>query len=81
MKETDENRKGFRVPEAYFESLDIRLMTRLKADSKKGLKVLDFCMYPPMKSMALWRITKACSQKTPLMRQTVRIALPKLLQT
>lgn len=39
MKKTDENRKGFRVPEEYFESLDTRLMTRLKSDSKKGLKV------------------------------------------
>ena len=39
MKETDENRKGFRVPESYFESLDTRLMTRLKSDSKKGLKI------------------------------------------
>ena len=39
MKKTDENRKGFRVPEEYFESLDTRLMTRLKADSKKGMKV------------------------------------------
>jgi len=39
MKKTDENRKGFRVPEEYFESLDTRLMNRLKADSKKGLKV------------------------------------------
>lgn len=39
MKKTDENRKGFRVPEEYFESLDTRLMTRLKSGSKKGLKV------------------------------------------
>ena len=39
MKKTDENRKGFQVPEEYFESLDTRLMTRLKADSKKGMKV------------------------------------------
>ena len=39
MKKPDENRKGFQVPEEYFESLDTRLMTRLKADSKKGMKV------------------------------------------
>lgn len=52
MKNTDENRKGLRVPEDYFESIDTRLMTRLKANSKKGLKVPegyfeDFEVKPP----------------------------------
>lgn len=39
MKETNENRKGFGVPEDYFESLDTKLLTRLKGNSKSGLKV------------------------------------------
>lgn len=39
MKKTNENRKGFHVPEDYFESLDTQLMTRLKENSKNGLKV------------------------------------------
>lgn len=39
MKKADENRKAFRVPEDYFESLDTRLMTRVKGESKNGLKV------------------------------------------
>lgn len=39
MKEKDENRKGFRVPEDYFESLDLKLMNRLKGKSKKGFRV------------------------------------------
>lgn len=52
MKETDGNKKGFRVPENYFESLDVRLMTRLKGNSKKGFDVPegyfeDFEVKPP----------------------------------
>ena len=39
MKEKNENRKGFKVPEDYFESLDLRLTNRLKGNSKKGFRV------------------------------------------
>lgn len=39
MKEKSANRKGFKVPEDYFESFDSKLMTRVKEGSKNGLKV------------------------------------------
>jgi hypothetical protein len=39
MKEKDENRKGFRVPQDYFDTLDLKLMNRLKGKSNKGFKV------------------------------------------
>ncbi|MGA9269343.1 MAG: hypothetical protein WBV45_01890 [Lutimonas sp.] len=55
MKETDKNKKGFCVPENYFESLESKLTTRLKDGSKNGLKVPagyfdEFEVKPPAKS-------------------------------
>ena len=55
MKETDGNKKGFKVPEDYFESLDERLLTRLKGNSKKGFHVPegyfeDFEVKPPVET-------------------------------
>lgn len=39
MKEKAVNRKGFTVPEDYFESFDSKLMARMKKNAKSGLKV------------------------------------------
>jgi len=52
MKERDSQRKGFHVPDNYFESLDDKLMSRINQDSKKGFRVpenyfTDFEVKPP----------------------------------
>ena len=39
MKERGDQRKGFHVPEDYFDSLDDKLMSRMNHDSKKGFRV------------------------------------------
>ena len=39
MKERDRNKKVFRVPEDYFESLENKMSARLKEDSRGGFKV------------------------------------------
>ena len=39
MKERGNQRKGFHVPDDYFDSLDGKLMSRINQDSKKGFRV------------------------------------------
>ena len=55
MKERDSIRKGFQVPKDYFDSLDDKLISRMKQDSKKGFRVpesyfTDFEVKPPKNS-------------------------------
>lgn len=52
MKEKDSQRKGFHVPEDYFDSLDDKFMNRMNQGSKKGFRVpenyfTDFEVTPP----------------------------------